>query len=106
MPTVIFERPKGDPAAPLTVAVPEGGALVDTCDDHAAPVPFSCKSASCGTCRIEILEGESELLPPADDELDVLDIFATPPPRHRLACQAKMRPGLAVLRVRAVDEDL
>jgi len=100
MPTVIFEQP----GQPLVVAVPEGGALVDTCDDHAAPVPFSCKSASCGTCRIEILEGADELLPAADDELDVLDIFATPPPRHRLACQAKMKPGLATLRVRAVDD--
>ena len=105
MPTVIFERTASDPGEPLTVAVPEGGALVDTCDDHSAPVPFSCKSAACGTCRIEILEGADELLPPADDELDVLDIFDMPPPRHRLACQAKMKPGLATLRVRGVADD-
>jgi 2Fe-2S ferredoxin len=105
MPTVIFERPKGQPGEPLVVVVPEGGALVDTCDDHAAPVPFSCKSASCGTCRLEILEGASLLLPAADDELDVLDIFSSPPPGHRLACQAKMKAGLATLRVRAVDDD-
>lgn len=105
MPTVIFERTGGDRRPALTVAVPEGGALVDTCDDHTAPVPFSCKSASCGTCRVEVLEGASELLPAADDELDVLDIFATPPPGHRLACQAKMRPGLAPLRLRAVEDD-
>jgi ferredoxin len=105
MPTVIFEQPHGVSGAPLVVAVPEGGALVDVCDDHAAPVPFSCKSASCGTCRVEILEGTSELLPAADDELDVLDIFGTPPPDHRLACQAKMKPGLATLRVPAVDDD-
>jgi ferredoxin len=102
MPTVIFERPGSDP---LVVPVPEGGALVDTCDDHAAPVPFSCKSASCGTCRIEIVEGESELLPAADDELDVLDLFGDEPSKVRLACQAKMKPGLATLRVRALDED-
>jgi ferredoxin len=105
MPTVVFERPPGDPAPPLTVPVPDGGALVDVCDDHAAPVPFSGKSASCGTCRVEILEGASELLAPEDDELDVLDIFGMPPPKHRLACQAKMKPGLATLRVRAVNED-
>jgi 2Fe-2S ferredoxin len=102
---VIFERRPGETGEPLIVPVPEGGALVDTCDDYEAPVPFSCKSASCGTCRIEILEGATELLPPADDELDVLDIFAMSPPRHRLACQAKMKAGLATLRVRAVDDD-
>ena len=107
MPTVIFERSPNDGGPALTVLVPEGGALVDTCDDHTAPVPFSCKSASCGTCRIAILEGASELLPAAEDELEVLDIFATPsaPAQHRLACQAKMKPGLATLRVRAVDDD-
>src|SRR5580704_7570351 len=105
MPTVIFERAKNEPGEPLVVEVPEGGALVDTCDDHAAPVPFSCKSASCGTCRLEVLEGESELLPPADDELDILDLFASPPPRYRLACQAKMKPGLATLRVRPMGDD-
>jgi ferredoxin len=105
MPVVVFEPAPGDPRPGLTASVPEGGALVDTCDDCSAPVPFSCKSASCGTCRIEILEGESELLPPADDELDLLDIFATPPPKHRLACQVKMRPGLVTLRVRALGDD-
>ena len=107
MPIVIFERPRHERSAhePLTVAVPEGGALVDTCDDHAAPIPFSCKSASCGTCRIEILEGEDELLPAADDELEVLTLFDTPPPGCRLACQAKMKPGLSTLRVRPIDDD-
>jgi 2Fe-2S ferredoxin len=105
MPIVIFEHPGDDRRPPLTVSVPEGGALVDVCDDHTAPIPFSCKSASCGTCRIAILEGASELLPAADDELDVLDIFAAPSAHpHRLACQAKMKPGLTTLRVRALED--
>ncbi|MGO8997801.1 MAG: 2Fe-2S iron-sulfur cluster-binding protein [Polyangiaceae bacterium] len=104
MPTVVFEREKGKSGKPVIVVVPEGGALVDTCDDNNAPVPFSCKSASCGTCRIEILEGADELLPPADEELDVLDLFHMEAPGYRLACQAKMKPGLATLRVRAVDD--
>jgi 2Fe-2S ferredoxin len=106
MPTVTFERLTSEHGEPLTVAVPEGGRLVDVCDDHNAPVPFSCKSASCGTCRCEIVEGQDELLPPADDELDILDIFGLTPPRHRLACQAKMKPGLGVLRVRALMDEV
>jgi ferredoxin len=52
-----------------------------------------------------VLEGMGELLPPQDDELDVLDIFGLSPDTHRLACQAKMRPGLATLRVRAIEDD-
>ena len=112
--TVILEPNPNDretrakPPEPLIVPYPDGGALVDVCDAHADPVsfvPFSCKSANCGTCRFEVLDGLSELLPAADDELDVLDVFSSPP-NHRLACQAKMKPGTATLRIRAVDPDL
>jgi ferredoxin len=90
-------------AAPAVEAcVPEGGALVDVCDDTLAPVPFSCKSANCGTCRVEVLEGADELLPPNDDELEVLHLFGAPR-GVRLACQAKMKPGLARLHVRVLS---
>ena len=97
MPTVIFES-YGAP--PLEVTAPEGGPLVDVCDEHSAPVPFSCRSACCGTCRVDVLEGAELLDPPADDELDVLDIFSDDPRSRRLACQARMRTGPGCLRIR------
>lgn len=100
MPLVVFESPG---FAPLEVDVPGGGPLVDICDEHGAPVPFSCRSASCGTCRIDVLEGEGLLEPPADDELDVLDIFGDDPKTRRLACQACLRQGPGRLRVRPAD---
>jgi 2Fe-2S ferredoxin len=102
MPRVIFESKT---AAPQIVEAPEGGSLADLCDAVNAPIPFSCRSANCGTCRTEVLEGADQLLPPQDDELDVLDIFMVAPPRFRLACQAQMKPGLATLRVRAIDDE-
>jgi ferredoxin len=101
MPTIVFESKS---APPMRVAAPEGGAICDVCDEKEAPIPFSCRSASCGTCCINVLEGEAEFLPPSDEELDVLDALGYEPPKYRLACSAKMRPGLAVLRVRSVDE--
>jgi 2Fe-2S ferredoxin len=101
MPRVVFESPS---APPLAVDAPEGGRLLDVCDANAAPVPFDCRSASCGTCRIAVLEGAAELLPPEDDELSILELFADDPAKRRLACQARMRPGLAILRVRSVDD--
>jgi 2Fe-2S ferredoxin len=113
VPTVILEpnpndrETRAEPTRALVVPCPEGGALVDVCDAHVAPVsfvPFSCKSANCGTCRIDVLEGLSELLPAADDERAVLDLFAAPP-EQRLACQAQMKPGVGVLRIRAVRDD-
>jgi ferredoxin len=100
MPLVVFESPG---APPLEVAAPDGGALVDLCDAESAPVPFSCRSASCGTCRVDVLEGAELLEPPADDELDVLDIFGDDPAARRLACQARVRLGGGRLRVRPAD---
>jgi 2Fe-2S ferredoxin len=102
MPKVVIETD----AVPFRVDAPEGGALVDLCDDNDAPVPFSCKSASCGTCRVDVLEGMGELLPPEDEELDILDIFGDDPKSRRLACQAQMRPGMGLLRIRPVSQDL
>jgi ferredoxin len=104
MPRVVFEPPRSAPAAsaspPVEIDVPEGGPLVDLCDECGAPVPFSCRSASCGTCRIDVLEGADLLEPPRDDELDVLDIFGDDPSRTRLCCQARARPGTGKIRVR------
>lgn len=101
MPTVRFLDSEGELA--VEVDVPEGGALVDLCDLHEAPVPFSCRSASCGTCRVDVLEGLESFEAPSDDEADVLAIFADPPTR-RLACSAKLRPGSGVIAIRPADE--
>lgn len=87
----------------MQVEVPEGGALADVCDAKNAPVPFSCRSASCGTCCIEVKEGADLLLPAEDEELDILDMLAAPK-TNRLACQAKMKAGPGVLRVIPVND--
>ena len=83
----------------------DGPALVDLCDKFDAPIPFSCRVASCGTCRIHVLEGADELLPPAEDELDLLDVFNLRPPLVRLACQAKLRPGATRVRIKAFQDE-
>ncbi len=108
MPRVVFEPPRPDSTAPppvpapvrVEVDAPGGGRLVDLCDERGASVPFSCRSASCGTCRIDVLEGADLLEPPRDDELDVLDIFGDDPARTRLCCQARALPGAGTIRVR------
>jgi len=72
------------------VEVAPGTALVDVCDDHPeAEVPFSCRSASCGTCRCQVTEGMAALSKPEDDELDVLSVFGDGPD-VRLCCQIKL----------------
>jgi ferredoxin len=97
MPVVVFEVP-GEPTVE-TPAAP-GTRLLDIADEKAANLPFSCRSASCGTCRIDVLEGIELLEPPDDEELDVLDIFGDKPDERRLACQARVRGGEGRVRVR------
>jgi ferredoxin len=100
MPVVVFECP-GLPI--VEVPAPLGARLLDLCDEKSAGVPFSCRSASCGTCRVDVLEGADFLEPAADEELDVLDLFGDDPKRCRLACQVRVRQGDGRLRVRPAD---
>jgi len=102
MPTVTFESSDG--SLKKTANAPGGGSMADLCDDTEAPIPFSCRSASCATCHIEVLEGQESLMPPSDEERDVLDAIESPPPRFRLACCAKLKSGDGVVRVRAQND--
>jgi ferredoxin len=102
MTLVVFE-PAERGVATVQVEAPAGARLVDLCDEESAPVPFSCRSASCGTCRVDVLEGADLLEPPRDEELDVLDIFGDDPARRRLACQARIRVATGRIHVRPAD---
>jgi ferredoxin len=68
-----------------------------------SPIPHCCRSAGCGTCRVEVLAGAELLSEPAADELDVLDICRDDPARVRLACQARVRSAGGRVRVRPLD---
>jgi len=101
MPTFSFEG--NEHGSAVTADVKDGGRLIDVCDEVHAAVVFSCRSASCGTCRIDVLEGGELLTPPGRDEHEVLEIFAAAP-AHRLACQAVARPGPGLIRIRWVND--
>jgi ferredoxin len=83
-----LESPLG-PAVTLTAE----GRLLDACDEGRAraPVAFSCRSANCGTCRVEVLSGTELLDPPGEDERDELARLGDG--GLRLACQAVIRGG-------------
>jgi ferredoxin len=98
VPTIVFEanavgrEKQGELAG--------GGELRDLCDEILAPVPFSCRSATCGTCQIQILEGADLLEPPEADEQELLELLDVP--GTRLACQARVAAGEGLIRVRPV----
>ncbi|MGK3968789.1 2Fe-2S iron-sulfur cluster-binding protein [Sorangium sp. So ce1099] len=98
MPTIVFEASALGPAVSAEAAA---GRLIDVCDDARAPIVFSCRDARCATCRVEVVEGEQLLEPPARGELDLLERLGAPP-RLRLACQAVLRAGPGLVRLRGV----
>ena len=110
MPTVVFEGRKHNRlrqviVREVIVEAPDGGALVDLIDANNAPIPFSCRSASCATCRIYVIEGAELFTEAEDEELAILDVFGASPKEQRLACQAKLRPVAGKVRVRAENEE-
>ena len=83
------------------VEASESVPLMDLADEVLAPIPFSCRSATCATCQVEVTEG-AELLEPAHaDERELLDLLRSPP-KVRLACQAIVRAGTGTVRVKPV----
>ncbi|MFI5297084.1 MAG: 2Fe-2S iron-sulfur cluster-binding protein [Polyangiales bacterium] len=102
MPQIVFDKSMAGPAA--AIALPNGGRLVDACDEAAAPVPFSCRSCSCGTCRVDVLEGAALLAPPDAEELQVLALFDDDPTKRRLACAVIVLAADGRVRVRATDD--
>ncbi len=91
-PAVEFESSEW--GSELRVESPTTENLMDLCDETGAPVPFSCRGASCSTCRIEVLEGLELLNPPNSFEQELIDSFKTPS-HIRFACQLVLRPQAA-----------
>ncbi len=94
-----------DDGTHIEVPCEEGGRLADVCD--ASPrgvVPFSCRSANCGTCRVVVIEGAHELESHDDEELDLLEIFNATQ-AQRLACCARVRAGSGLVLLRPARDD-
>ncbi|HEY4118815.1 MAG TPA: 2Fe-2S iron-sulfur cluster-binding protein [Byssovorax sp.] len=84
----------------VTVALAVGERLLDACDAARAPIPFGCRGASCGTCRVEVVAGASHLEPAAAGERETLAALRVDDGAHRLACQiVGVRAGAVRLRV-------
>lgn len=99
MPTIVFEG--NAIGREKRAEAPDAGELVDVCDEVLAPIPFSCRSASCGTCQVEILEGAELLEAPSELERELLELLGGPE-NNRLACQARFRQSAGLIRLKPV----
>lgn len=94
MPTIIIEAPTGT----MRVEAEGDEALIDICDEVMAPIPFSCRSATCGTCGVRIVEGQELVDPPGGTERMLRDQCGRD--GRRFACALRVRPGRGTLRLR------
>ncbi len=74
----------------LEVDVPDGEKLEHI--EGKCTVLFACKSASCGSCLVKVVEGKENLEAPSEQEKIGLEAFSTLP-EQRLCCQAKIKKG-------------
>jgi len=83
-----------------------GEAIMDITDANPdAEVPYSCRMATCGTCRVQVIEGGDALSIPDQFELEVLEIFGDTPDKVRLCCQARLvRGGDSRITLRVCDD--
>ena len=68
---------------------PLGTPLQDIADAGGADITFGCRSGSCGTCRVRILEGRRHCSGKDREERDFLAALGAPEDQ-RLACQVKV----------------
>lgn len=73
----------------LEVDVEEGVSLLEIAQEVDCDITFGCRSGSCGTCRVRVVEGKGKLSPALTEEIDFLKGFGAHPD-ERLGCQLKI----------------
>jgi ferredoxin len=70
------------------IELDDNSPISEACEE--AGVPFACTEGVCGTCVIEIKDGQDNLTPPTQEEKDFLGDGTCD---ERLACQCKIKQG-------------
>ncbi|SPN73503.1 Toluene-4-monooxygenase electron transfer component,hypothetical protein,phenylacetate-CoA oxygenase/reductase, PaaK subunit,2Fe-2S iron-sulfur cluster binding domain [Chlamydia serpentis] len=67
----------------------DNSSIIDPCES--AGIPFACTEGVCGTCVIEVLEGQDSLSDFTEEEKDFLG--EPEDSIERLACQCRIKDG-------------
>jgi ferredoxin len=79
----------------LLVEAPEGTPLQRIADAAGADITFGCRTGSCGTCRVSVVEGLEHCSEPGPEERDFLKGLDAPADQ-RLACQVSVHGDIAI----------
>lgn len=78
---------------PHEVKFEEGQTILEAAIRAGVEIPSSCASGTCGTCRIELLEGADSIEPPNEIECETARDKRFQK-NERLACQILAKPGV------------
>ena len=79
----------------LLVEAPTGTALQRIADAAGADITFGCRTGSCGTCRVRVVDGLEHCSEPGPEERDFLKGLDAPPDQ-RLACQVTVHGDVVI----------
>ena len=79
----------------LLVEAPAGTPLQRIADAAGADITFGCRTGSCGTCRVRVVEGLAQCSEPGSEERDFLKGLDAPADQ-RLACQVCVLGDVAI----------
>ena len=73
----------------------EGSELSKVLDAKNSPLLFGCRTGICGTCLVEVLEGDEKSRESSGDEKELLEILCDDQSKsYRLACQMTCNQNL------------
>ena len=74
------------------VELADGEQIQEACEEQG--VPFACTEGVCGTCIVEVEEGNENLTPYTEEEQDFLGDFGC----ERMACQCRIARGSVTIK--------
>jgi ferredoxin len=91
--------------------VNSGEILYDSLADRGEELPHGCLSGSCGACRVEVVTGKENLLPPGIIETNTLDALKDEflktrglnflqNKEIRLSCRAKINGDVCIIPIK------
>src|SRR5262245_14223188 len=97
-------RLRFDPSG-FETRIERGTRVLDVTDEHPeADVAYSCRDASCGTCRVEVVQGAEAFASPEVHEASLLALQSAPS-GVRLACQLRVAKDVPLVVLRKVEDE-
>ena len=78
------------------VEVEKGSELKEVSKDNGWPIAYGCEDGVCGTCIIQVKEGQESLSEKGEVENQTLEMMMMNDGNHRLACQCKVNSDVEI----------